>query len=71
MTWHCANCGNPVNPTALTTWHRVVGWERRGIGTSRKGGSDIALRESRNEFSCEGCIRKLQSGISPAQEQLA
>ena len=66
----CTYCGKTVDPLAQETWRRVVGWERKAIAETRKGGSDIALREARDEYACPLCIRRLQDGLNVAQESL-
>lgn len=70
MTAACAFCGHPVDPAAPGTWRRVIGWERKGIADSRRGGSDITLREPRDEWACSGCIALQQSGIPAGQGAL-
>jgi hypothetical protein len=45
----CTYCGDPIDPQ--TVYRRVVGWERKSKAASRKAGSDIVLRESRDEFA--------------------
>lgn len=63
----CEFCGDPVNPNARQTWHRVIGWERKG----QAGGSDIALRERHGEtFACDFCISRLKAKLSPGQGSL-
>jgi hypothetical protein len=64
----CAFCGDPVDPLSRFTWRRVIGWERKAAATSRKGGSDIALRESRDEYACDVCISRQKNGLAPSQE---
>jgi hypothetical protein len=66
----CHYCGIPVNPFAPGTLQRVEGWERKAAAESRRGGSDIILREPREEFACSRCIVRLQQGLAPAQESL-
>jgi hypothetical protein len=70
MERNCVYCGDPVDPTSRFTWRRVVGWERKAQGASRKSGSDIALREPRDEYACNACIVSHRSGVSPGQESL-
>lgn len=64
----CSMCGEEVTPAL--TYQRIVGWERKGKSQSRKGGSDIVLREHRDEFACMTCITRIRSGINTAQESL-
>lgn len=68
----CSYCGTPVDPTARTTWTRVVGWQRMaGVRPSGKhGGSDIALRQALDEWACPTCIVRLQNGVGVGQESL-
>lgn len=67
---NCAECGDPIDPRSASTWRRVVGWERKAQATSRKSGSDIAVREPRDEYAHDRCIRLLQRGLAPGQEPL-
>jgi hypothetical protein len=64
-------CSADVDPRSPSVWRRVVGWERKALGASRKSGSDIALREARDEYACDGCIRKIKLGVAPTQGVLA
>jgi len=66
----CHFCGDPVDPTSRMTWHRVEGWERKAIDPKRRSGSDIALREPRDELAHDLCIRRAQSGVAPTQTTL-
>jgi len=66
----CAYCKHPLDPQARTTYRRIVGWERKAFAGSRRGGSDIALRERRDVFACPSCIDRLQQGINPNQGSL-
>jgi hypothetical protein len=71
MTAPCTYCGTPVDPTSRYTWRRVQGWERKAhMSSTRRGGSDISLRETIEVYACDNCIRKLKSGISPGQDSL-
>lgn len=65
----CFYCGKPITATGRL-WRRVVGWESKGVGELRRGGSDIVLREYRDEFACERCVFRLQHGLAPEQESL-
>jgi hypothetical protein len=64
----CTFCGEPIVPA--TAYQRVMGWERKATSASRKGGSDIALREQLQEFACPVCITRLRSGFPVEQESL-
>lgn len=66
----CFYCGESVDPLAHTTYRRVVGWERKAFAESRRGGSDIVLRELRDEYACPRCVVRLQKGLPVAQETL-
>ena len=71
MTVPCTFCGTPLDPGSRYNWQRIQGWERKAhMSSTRRGGSDISLREHVNEFACDTCIRKLKSGISPGQDSL-
>ena len=71
MSAPCTYCGTSVDPTSRYTWRRVQGWERKAHASStRRGGSDISLRETIDVYACEQCIRKLKSGVSPEQDSL-
>jgi hypothetical protein len=66
----CTLCNEPVDPTSTTTLQRVVAWERRAIGDTRKSGRDIVLREHRDEFAHSRCVEKVRSGVPIAQESM-
>lgn len=66
----CAHCGDIYNSESPQLWRRVIGWERKGSGESRKGGSDIALRERCDEYACDFCIGRLKRGLSAQQGSL-
>jgi hypothetical protein len=71
MSARCHYCGSAVDPFARSTWQRVHGWQRRALsGTSRRGGSDIAVREAREQWACDECVRRLQRGVAPRQGSL-
>lgn len=70
LTSRCVYCGGAVDPLARDTWRRVVGWERKAQAATRKSGSDIALREPRDEYAHSRCVRGLQHGIDPGQGEL-
>lgn len=64
----CAYCEREVDDA--TAYRRVVGWERKAHSESRKGGSDIVLREQLDEFACSECVTRLRSGLHVGQEAL-
>lgn len=70
MTACCQFCREPIDPTDRSVWRAIRGWERKGFGESRRGGSDIVLRENTGELACALCVTRLQQGLSVAQEQL-
>ena len=70
MNVSCYFCGEPVDPTARDTYRRVVGWERKAVSESRKGGSDIVLRTAGDELAHGRCVLMVKTGLSPAQETL-
>ena len=65
---HCAFCGRAVDDR--DAYRRISGWERKATVASRKGGSDIVLREAHNEFACSVCIVRMKSGLNVQQESL-
>ena len=67
MSAVCHYCGDPVDPTKRNVWRRVIGWERKALSATRRGGSDIAGREPLNEHACDYCVSRLVRGLSPAQ----
>ena len=65
----CTHCSTSLDAT--TAFTRVQGWEKRAnASTSRKGGSDITLRERLDEHACHRCVDRLKSGLSVEQESL-
>lgn len=53
--------------------HRMItGWERRSKSLSRKGGSDVFLRQEHpsGQRACGPCVSKLRDGLSVGQESL-
>lgn len=64
----CSFCRAECDPRFM--WQRIQGWERKAQGGSRRGGSDIALRERREEFACGHCIDQIRNGRSPKQGAL-
>jgi hypothetical protein len=68
---NCAYCCAPVLPDAPDTFVRVTAWEHRAFaGGSRRGGSDLCLRERLPEYACSECVQKLKRGIAPVQGAL-
>ena len=70
MNVSCYFCGEPVDPLARDTYRRVVGWERKALAETRKGGSDIVLRTPVDEYAHSGCVVLVQNGLSPRQASL-
>jgi hypothetical protein len=70
MTTSCHFCGEPVDPLARDTFRRVVGWEKKALAESRKGGSDIVLRETVDEFAHGLCILRAKQGVAVGQASL-
>ena len=67
----CVYCHTNVDPAANGTFTRVVGWERKGYSETRRGGSDIVLREPVPDvFACQFCVDKLKAGVNVSQESL-
>ncbi len=70
MNPRCNFCETPVDPTSPSTYRRVKGWEHKSPAASRRGGSDVVLRELADEFACFSCIERLRSGLSVEQGSL-
>ena len=67
----CVYCDCSVDPNANGTYTRVRGWERKAYSASRRGGSDIVLRETTPDvFACQFCVDKLKAGVNVSQESL-
>lgn len=66
----CVHCAAEINPQ--TDYRRVLAWERKAQSASRRGGSDIVLREPTGVdlWSCMFCIERLKRGVSVEQESL-
>ena len=64
--YSCDPWGETIDAHSRYTWHRVIGWERKGAA----GGSDIALREKRDGWAHPHCVSVLQQGRSPGQASL-
>lgn len=68
---NCFFCGDPVDPSSRAVWRRVAGWEHKSYkGGTRRGGSDISMREPTGELACDRCINLVKRGIDPKQERL-
>ena len=65
----CVLCSRPIERPS-DAFRRVIGWERKANSSSRKGGSDITLREALDEYACASCITRLRAGLNVAQESL-
>lgn len=68
MTLTCFYCPKPINPAV--DHPRKIGWEYKSKSPSRRGGSDIILREPTGEWACVRCVQRLQSGLPVGQEAL-
>ena len=66
----CFYCGEPVDPFSPFTWRRIIGWERKASATTRKSGSDIALREPRDEYAHDLCVSRTKAKLAVGQEAL-
>lgn len=66
----CQLCGDPIDPLSPYVWRRVVGWERKAMSESRKSGSDIRLREPRNEYAHDHCIELNKAGVNVRQQTI-
>jgi hypothetical protein len=64
----CVFCSDQIGVDVA--FRRVVGWERKAQAMSRRGGSDIVLREHKEEFACAACISLAQRGLNVNQESL-
>ena len=66
----CPFCGEPVDPLASSTWRRIRAWEHKApAASSRRGGSDVTLREPLNEFAHSSCIAAEKTGVGARQER--
>lgn len=64
----CHVCKREIDPDGPNVYRRVTGWEKKATGwTTRKGGSDIVLRQRGDEIACGFCIDNLRNG-RPAQQ---
>lgn len=66
----CVYCNQPVQPDGPNTYRLVSGWERKAYGGTRRGGSDIVLREPQNQFACWTCVDRKKHGVAPNQGAL-
>lgn len=67
----CQFCPKEItDPTGRGFFERVTGWQTKGAAESRKGGSDIVLREGTGEFACGECILKMKQKVNAAQAAL-
>lgn len=67
----CSLCTRELDPNDRSTYRRVQGWERKALSSSsRRGGSDLYLREPTGEFACSPCVERLRSGLAPSQGAL-
>jgi hypothetical protein len=70
MVTRCQLCGREI-PAHLRPWQRIQAWQRSAASSSRRGGYDVAVRQPiPDQYACNTCIRRLQSGVSPSQLQL-
>lgn len=66
----CFYCSEPVDPFSMFTWRRVTGWERKARAATRKSGSDITLREPRDEYAHDHCIGRAKAKLASGQGAL-
>jgi hypothetical protein len=64
----CLYCRKPVDPDKA--FRAVRGWQTKGVSATRRGGSDIILREPLEEFACRDCILRRKHGLSQGQGKL-
>jgi hypothetical protein len=70
VTTECHYCRKLIFPDDDVR-QAVWGWEARAeTRTSRKGGSDIQLRQPFNRFAHTKCIALVRAGVSVDQETL-
>lgn len=71
MIVRCHFCRHEINTKLQTVWRQVTGWERKAVSSTRKGGSDIVLREPVGDrIACSSCIDQARKGVAPLQESL-
>lgn len=68
MIVRCFYCNQEFD--SKHAWQRCYGWQRKASGGSRRGGSDVALRQPYmpEQFACAPCIDAMAHGRSPQQE---
>ena len=64
----CKFCSEPTD--SRLAYRLISGWERKAVGPSRRGGSDVVLRKAHDEFACPVCIVRAKSGLNVNQEAL-
>ncbi len=64
----CTFCSEPI--AVRLAYRHISGWERKAMGSSRRGGSDVVLRKAHDEFACSACIVRAKSGLNVNQEAL-
>jgi recombinational DNA repair protein (RecF pathway) len=64
----CAFCGRPVDPNGYSVYRKITGWERKAHAESRRGGSDIVLREPMDELAHGLCVDRTRQGVNVNQE---
>jgi hypothetical protein len=67
---NCRECRAPLLPDDPNTYVRVTAWERKSASPSRRGGSDVVLRQRLEEFLCSTCVAQAKRGLAPLQESL-
>ncbi len=65
---NCVRCKAPINESQ--DWQQVVGWQKAAKAASRKGGYDVILRKTVDEWMCAGCAHMEKLGIPVGQETL-
>lgn len=72
MYQNCRECKTPLLPDDPNTYVRIEGWQRRSLSPSRRGGSDIVLREQAKpaQFLCGACVHAIRAGAHPMQGTL-
>jgi hypothetical protein len=63
----CMYCGAEVNPDGKDTYSEVTGFTHPRSGG---GPNSIALRTTTGRYSCNTCVERLKSGVSPNQGSL-
>ena len=65
----CFYCGRPVQ-VGPYAWRRTHGWSRKGRGSTRRSGTDVAGHEYDDAWACDTCVHRLRHGIHLEQEAL-